>query len=146
MKSIAIFALTFSICFDVAGAFAQWMTNREFCRRSLAPGEIIMNAAVFMSNDRHIEVFRDGKLLPCGSEYIPGEKLEIKLSEGAGEYVFENNGGSFTGGGCDGRRFSSKGSAFLEIPSSYKKSIELWAGWASGHEAVKMSEYCSLRP
>lgn len=100
-------------------SFAQYMM-KEFCNRNLEDGEIIMNAAVITSDERHVRVFLDEEELFSGDFYRPGDQLSIMISDESGEFLFETNTyGEFSAAeneksavGCQGRRaLGRKGSS-----------------------------------
>lgn len=130
-----------------ASGFAEWMT-KDFCRRSMAVGEVIMNAEVTASEDRHPLVFRGEEELHSGDFYIPGEVLDVRISDAKPQFVFEVEGpesAQFTGGGCDGTRIANKPRVELNMPSvvtaeeNQDKSIndvKIRVAWATSHSKV----------
>lgn len=133
-------------------SFASWMTD-EFCSRKLVLGEIIMNARVESSDERNIKVFRKEEEIEDNGFYIPGETLLVDLSDtSTGQYLYEvtSSNAKFENGGCDGKRIASPSKALLVLPEpgtvDATLPVTLVAGWALGHEAVKLSSTFTLRP
>ena len=135
MKSVIFFLAVILIMTVQVKSFAEWMT-KDFCDRQLILDEIIMNSKVVESKERLIVVTRvkdDGtrEVLNNNDNYIPGETLEITLSEGErkGQHVFElqSKNAKFTRGGCNGAR-SAKTKSSLEIDKKTSDSITIIAG------------------
>lgn len=129
-------------------AFASYFTTDEFCERALTPGEVIMNNIAELSTARSVTVYRldnDGVALPLenGAEYLPGETLQIGLSDISDEFVLEAENGFFAIGGCDGRRSTVGGK--MSINSATTADVVIKAGWASGHGVVSISEPFRLK-
>ena len=128
-------------------SFADWMT-KDYCDRPILSGEIIMNAPAVESNERLIIVTRDGKPLTSGDSYISGEKLDVTITQNDRkiQQVFETTtNAKFVKGGCDGTRIS-KEKSILEILPSTTDTIKISAGWANGHEEVKLAPVFILNP
>ena len=128
-------------------SFADWMT-KDYCDRPILSGEIIMNNPAVDSNERLIIVSRDGKYLTSGDTYISGEKLDVTITQNDRkiQQVFETTkNAKFVKGGCDGTR-SSKEKSILEILPSTDDIIKISAGWANGHEEVKLAPVFILNP
>jgi hypothetical protein len=130
-----------------ASGFAEWMT-KDFCRRSMAVGEVIMNAEVTASEDRHLLVFRGEEEIHSGDFYIPGEVLDVRVSDAKPQFVFEVEGpesAQFTGGGCDGTRIANKPRVELNMPSVVTaeenqdkpiNDVKIRVAWATSHSTV----------
>eukprot|EP01035_Chromulina_nebulosa_P018505 gene18505-24222_t len=101
-----------------------------------------MNYEVVQSNDRVIQVYRDEEQVDNLSIYQPGETLIIKLSDTTGQYVFETSKGEFAHGGCNNKRFTSSKikNAQLTLPDDNNDNIEIWAGWATDHGEVSITD------
>jgi hypothetical protein len=120
-------------------AFADWMAT-SYCSRSLLPGEIIMNNVVLLSDERHLIITRNGEEIQSGSQYIPGETLQVMLSDTHNQYLFETDFGRFLDGGCEGKRIANhKTTADIIMPTDGIKEINIKAGWAMGHSVVRTS-------
>ena len=150
MERPSIFVLLLVICIICANilyatAFADWMT-KDYCDRHMEEGEIIMNEEAISSIERYIKVFRAGIELHDGSVYIPGEKLEVSLSVGKDQYVFEVHHARFSHGGCNGMRIANKPTVELLLPSAFSKTpnVQIVAGWSEGHNAVKITPTFNL--
>lgn len=130
--------------------FAEWMT-KDFCRRSMAVGEVIMNAEVTASTDRSVLVYRGDQQLQSGDFYVPGELLTVKISDTKPQYVLEVSGpatAQLTGGGCDGTRLANKAAAELALPTGADafENVTLHVAWASSHSTVFVSPDFVLAP
>lgn len=138
------FILLFFQCLRVAG-FASWFaTDSQYCSRVMKDGEIIMNNPAANSNDRSIQVFRNSEPIENGATYMPGDKLDILLSEVEGQFVIETTRGTFEDGGCDGKR-SIQSPVVLVLPDDGGEDINIWAGWAYGHSQVLISPTFTLK-
>lgn len=135
------------------GGFADWMT-KEYCSRTMNPGDVLMNADVFLSNDRTVRVFRGEDELFAQSNdssllffYKAGESLSIRVSDSKPQYVFETTApATFEGGGCEGLRLANKPTATLFIPDDASQNISIRVAWAPGHGTVNVSPYLILQP
>lgn len=130
--------------------FAEWMT-KDFCRRSMAVGEVIMNAEVTASTDRAVLVYRGDQQLRSGDFYVPGELLTVKISDTKPQYVLEVAGpatAQLTGGGCDGARLANKATAELALPTGVDafENVTLRVAWAASHSTVFVSPDFVLAP
>jgi len=142
----------------IVEAFAYWMEN-SYCDRSLTPGTVIMNRRAVQSEEGRVRVFRGSSFeheLKSHDLYVSGEQVTVRLelggSDADAEVVFETNGGSFPAGGCDGRR-SCRFSSVLQMPvlnddgdDGTADDVVIWAGWASTHGVVQISEMFTLLP
>lgn len=125
-------------------AFSSWMTS-DFCRRELRVGELIMNEEVVLSEDRVVEVYRDGAALRSNYDhFVLGETLTVKISTTNDQYVYEVSGNKearFVNGGCNGRRIADKKEVQLDLPkSNTQDSVSVVVAWAEGHTTVKLSQ------
>lgn len=151
--------------------FADWMT-KDFCRRSMSVGEVLMNAEVTASDERTVLVFRGEQELHSGDVYVPGEVLEVRVSDSKPQYVLEVIGpasAQFTAGGCDGTRIANKPRAELNLPIEISAkdskdaklqeeesqeeleddgdgSVKIHVAWATGHSTVYLSPDFILLP
>ena len=133
------------------------------CVRLLQPGSVIMgNPAQFMPNSNplshYVNVFRNGVLVPDGSQYTPGEILEIEVksistSSGLFKWIFEVTGGAYflTGNmptGCNNRAFNlgdgTLGLVKVQMPSTLKTAVIFHMGWAQQFGHVYISQNTTL--
>jgi hypothetical protein len=140
--------LCFSSLLTGSEAFASWMTS-DFCDRQLKVGEVIMNEEVQLSDDRHIEVFRDSQPLTSNKDsFILGEVLTVKVSNPLNQYVYEISGNSeakFLKGGCEGKRIADKPQVILQAPETNNNDpVNIVIGWAEGHSTVSVSRTFTL--
>jgi hypothetical protein len=140
--------LCFSSFLIGSEAFASWMTS-DFCDRQLKAGEVIMNEEVQLSDDRHIEVFRDSQPLISNKDaFILGEVLTVKVSNPLNQYVYEISGNSeakFLKGGCKGKRIADKPQVILQAPETNNDDpVNIVIGWAEGHGTVSVSRTFTL--
>lgn len=153
--SAAIFVLHWSAIIE---AFAYWMEN-SYCDRDMTPGTVIMNRRAVQSPEGRVRVFRGSDHrheLKSHELYVSGEQVMVQLELGSGEaeaeVVFETDGGTFLAGGCGGRR-SCRPGALLQLPvlnedadDGTAEEVLIWAGWASTHGVVQISDVFSLLP
>lgn len=149
--------------FDRADGFAAWLVDRKIgCWTYLTEGEVIMNSKVKAASDSrhpdiHLQVFRDGELMepePSTSTYpilSEGETLQLKLFTPQAmervdtQFVVETTAGAeFTAPyvGCEGKRSagkSKKAMMTLKFTGEEVETIEVVAGWATGHSAVTLT-------
>lgn len=120
----------------------------DFCERGLTVGEVIMNEAVMVSNERSVKVFRnDDQVVLSGEEYYPGEKLQVAISSIENQFIIEASGAKIYGGGCHGKRQANKGRVMLTLPEADEAGeVRVYAGWAEGHSQVYMTEPVILKP
>jgi hypothetical protein len=151
MREMIRFLLILSI-FQLTYSFADWMT-KDYCRRSILPGEVIMNAEVFESPDRAVRVLRGNTELKNGDTYTPGEVLTVQITDSSPQYLFEVSAGKFEKGGCDGVRIANKPSTSLTMPtaealaeSSSPDNVAIKVAWATGHSAVAVSPAFIMNP
>lgn len=87
-----------------------------------------MGSPVTASASRSITVSRGTTALTTGSSYQYGETLTVKLSSTSGEYMFQTDGGAFTGSGigCSGTRVSNAAGS-LVMPCSGSLSVNIKA-------------------
>jgi hypothetical protein len=143
-----LFFLCFSSLIIGSEAFASWMTS-DFCDRQLKVGEVIMNEEVQLSEERHIEVFRDSQRLTSDKDsFILGEVLTVKVDNPLNQYVYEVSGNSeakFLKGGCKGKRIADKPQVILQTPETNNNDpINIVVGWAEGHSTVSVSHTFTL--
>lgn len=141
-----------------ASSFASWLR----CYIDLDDSEIIMNYQVLLPEDAphlvHIEVSADGETWTDSFSFPAEAKTSIRarlrvpeeLIRRDVQYVIEStNGGTFHDPAmCDGVRSHASAhdeSVGLVIDGSVSERIELWAAWASGHEAVSLTPRLLLR-
>ncbi len=156
---LILFKVTFLclvyISYHSVHAFASWMTN-DFCNRPLRVGEVIMNAFCEFDNSRKI-IVTDSSLnvvIANNTYYTYGQQYTVHLDVEVGQFLFETNSpATFIGGGCKSLRIASPKMAKLQIPNKEEMSAEdiskpiiVSAGWALGHEAVKIPEVFVLLP
>jgi len=146
------YACVYVILSKFCGGFADWMT-KDYCSRTMNPGDVLMNADVFLSSDRTVRVFRgDVELLPSRNNesvlyYNAGESLSIRVSDSKPQYVYETSKpATFEGGGCQGLRLANKPKATLLIPPDASQNISIRVAWAPGHGTVNVSPYLMLQP
>jgi len=119
--------------------FAAWMT-KDFCDRQLDEGEIIMNEAAILTNERQVRVFREDKELPSGAAvYVPKEILTVQISDSTGQFVLESQHAEFVGGGCKHKNRVVKNHASLKMPESGTVNVTIKAGWSMGHQQVHLT-------
>lgn len=131
-----------------------------------------MNAEVTASDERTVLVFRGEQELHSGDVYVPGEVLEVRVSDSKPQYVLEVIGpasAQFTAGGCDGTRIANKPRAELNLPIEISAkdskdaklqekesqeeleddgdgSVKIHVAWATGHSTVYLSPDFILLP
>jgi hypothetical protein len=130
--------------------FAAWFA-KDYCDRPLAVDEIIMNEPVVLSPERTVVVYRGTQEVRINSQYTPGESLTVEISEHNGQTVFETiPGSSFKSGGCNGLRYGALYKATWILPAASSPESRhpaiVWAGWAEGHEQVKITPVFVLSP
>ena len=159
IKSILLFILSWLLSINLINAYPSFLG----CVRTIQPGSVIMgNPAVLIPNSNPIShtvnVFRKGTLLPDGSQFIPGEVLEIEVnsittSTGLFKWIFEVNGGAyFLNGnmpvGCNNRVFNlgdgTLGRVKVQMPSTPKTKVTFHMGWAQQFGRVFLSENTTL--
>jgi len=122
-----------------ASSFSAWMT-KDFCDRQLDEGEIIMNEAAILTNERHVQVFREGTELVSGQAvYVPNEILTVQISDSTGQFVLESQHAEFSGGGCKHKNRVVKNHAALKMPESGTVNVTIKAGWSMGHQQVHLT-------
>lgn len=126
-----------------AKGFASWFI-KDFCDRQLIAGEIIMNAPVIYSDERSIRILRGSEDITRNGEYIPGEELTVQISDVTPQFVIEISNGQIVGGGCDGKRIADKSNVVVIMPLSGQEVL-IWAGWATGHSAVSITDVFTFR-
>jgi hypothetical protein len=116
-------------------SFATWFAS-DYCSIELVESSIIMNNEAMLDNERYVRVYREGVELKSGALYVPGEVLEVHLSDIKGQYVFEAANAKFKSGGCSGRRSTSRGSELAIANEENADIVSIRAGWATGHGTV----------
>jgi hypothetical protein len=143
--------------------FAAWLVDRKIgCWTYLTEGEVIMNSKVKAASDSrhpdiHLQVFRNGELMmpdPATSAYpilSSGETVELKLYTPQAmeridtQFVVETTAGAeFTAPyiGCEGKRSAGKSKnsiMTLKFNDEEVETVEIVAGWATGHSAVTLT-------
>lgn len=104
-----------------------------------------MGEEVILSDDRWIEVYRDGRVLQTNKDsFVLGESLTIKISDPSNQYVYEVSGNPearFPSGGCGGKRVADKKETLLQLPESNSLDpVSIVVAWAEGHTTVKVSK------
>lgn len=85
-QSIVSLLVYISFYLSTANAFASWFT----CDMELVEGEMIMSQSAQNSDERFIQILRNDSLLsPEEAYYVPGEVLEVRLSQDFGQFVME---------------------------------------------------------
>lgn len=125
-------------------SFATWFVS-DYCDRELNAGTIIMNNEAINDKERSVLVYRGNEELKSGSYYIPGETLNIKLSDHKGQYVFEVKNGKFINGGCAGATRSASRDTQLMIDDNETNDIHIKAGWTTGHTTVRITSSFVLK-
>lgn len=145
MRVIVLFTFFVS---SVLG-FSEWMTSGQLCKRSIKVGEVIMNEEIIESNQRSLIVTRNDVELQTGDIYIPGETLQVKISDPSYQYVYEvSKNAKFEKGGCGGTRVANKKIVNLIVPTSELEyqNIDIFAAWALGRSQVKITKTFTLVP
>lgn len=148
---------------DRAEGFAAWLVDRKIgCWTYLKEGEVIMNSKVKAASDSrhpdiHLQVFRNGELMMPDSTtstyptLSSGETVELKLYTPQAmeridtQFVVETTAGAeFTAPyiGCEGKRSAGKSKnsiMTLKFNDEEAETIEIVAGWATGHSAVTLT-------
>lgn len=141
-----------------AESYASWFVNENVaCYRDLRAGEVIMNNEIIDAskskypNIRLVQTGGDGGGNDNKSEVIdfePGQTFTLTISVPYDnvhdlQYVVEtDDGGKMVGAGsgCDGRRASARNGdkVTLELSGAIE-TVNVLAGWATGHEAVTLT-------
>lgn len=137
-------------------AYPSWLK----CFVNLEEDEVVMNNRIvpFHKADHRVkievEATGDEWFHPTHLTFEEGAKLSLRLLipralEGTNvQYVMETTeGGVFEKGMCDGRRATSTSHSepvVLELSGDYDE-VEVWAGWATGHEAVRLTSRLTLK-
>lgn len=136
-----------------AHGFADHLLGPMGCSTELATDEVIMNSYVVAyeeSRDKDVTVAvktEEGDILtsPLSITTVPVTFTLVVLNPnnvGGIQYAMDTTGGTFDYGQCDGeKRVTGRdGSTHkLTIESIPEEPIEVWAGWATGHEAVVLT-------
>jgi len=132
-------------------SYASWLVTQEIaCYRDFKPGEVIMNNQIIdASNSKYpnirLQVSNDKSE---SIDYEPGQEFTLTISvpyDGVHDlqYVVETDeGGKMigTGSGCEGRRASARNGESVRLSlSGTTDTVKVWAGWATGHEAVTLT-------
>mmetsp|Transcript_13237 Transcript_13237/g.21921 ORF Transcript_13237/g.21921 Transcript_13237/m.21921 type:complete len:407 (+) Transcript_13237:32-1252(+) len=137
----------------VAHAFPDHLLGPVGCSTELSTDEIIMNNLVLPyedSRDTDITVAvktEEGSLLtsPLSITSVPVTFTLTVLNPndvGDVQYVMDTTAGKFDYGQCDGaKRVTGRAGVThkLVIDTMPEEPIEVWAGWATGHEAVMLT-------
>ena len=80
--------------------------------------------------------------------YTPGETLKLSLTNVNGEIAWEATGGAkfTTSAGCTNGKRSAARAPFLVMPVGGVNTVQIWAGHASGHNAVSITPTITLTP
>ncbi|KAL9190380.1 hypothetical protein ACHAXT_007591 [Thalassiosira profunda] len=169
-RPAALAAVVVAACLllPTADAFAAWFVDRKVsCFTDLAPGEIVMNNGVLSHSESRepgiridVAAVKEDNGAP-GTEYtvqfvvpeveksrVPDAQYVVELSSSEEDEVPAKFTAPAPGGGigCDGKRTHGKaaegeGSVFTINADAPKGTrIDITAGWATGHEAVSLTE------
>jgi len=105
---------------------------------------VIMNNEAMVDLEREVDVFRGDRKVTSGDDFVPGETLAVTLSDYRGQFVFEVSGATFVGGSCGGVR-STKRKVAVVAPEDSTEDIRIWAGWATGQTAVRITPAVVLK-
>jgi len=131
--------------------YASWFVTQEIaCYRNFKAGEVIMNSQIIdASQSRYPNIRLQASNDDSESiEYEPGQEFTLTISvpyDGVHDlqYVVETDeGGKMigTGSGCEGRRASARNGETVRLSlSGTTDTVKVWAGWATGHEAVTLT-------
>lgn len=155
-----VYVLTLLVLFSLANnvsAYASWLQ----CFVGLETDEVVMNHRIVPFEDADHEVkieieANDGGdwLQPRDFTYSDNETIKLRLmvppelkNENV-QYVMETTeGGVFSPDTmCDGKRAFARqynDPVTLEL-SGEQNAVQIWAGWATGHEAVRLTEKVTL--
>ena len=130
-----------------ASPFADWMA-KDYCDRKLEVGEVVMNSEIGASSERLVKVLRGESELSSQDSYRLGETLTVTISNTNNQFVFDTVNADFVGGGCKGKRIAGKKGKVVQLvmPSEGRLEVSVWAGWATGHEAVTITPRFILTP
>jgi hypothetical protein len=103
-----------------------------------------MNSDAVTDTERWIRVYRGEKELENLAEYVAGETLSVTLSDVRGQFAYEVEGTTFVGGGCEGLRATKRKVAMIMPPADSLNDVKVWAGWATGQTAVRITPAITL--
>ncbi|GAX09709.1 hypothetical protein FisN_19Lh178 [Fistulifera solaris] len=138
-------------------SFATYLLSRSNCWTDLSTDEVIMNHRVVSheeSDDPMMHIQLVGGPLPAGTTFPTKVALQV-LTENPStnrdyQYVMEVNGtgAAFVGGSCDmDRRIAGRAKDIVELTlKDARASVTVWAGWAAGHEAVRLTPKFIIDP
>eukprot|EP00815_Leptocylindrus_aporus_P002145 CAMPEP_0116067542 /NCGR_PEP_ID=MMETSP0322-20121206/11101_1 /TAXON_ID=163516 /ORGANISM="Leptocylindrus danicus var. apora, Strain B651" /LENGTH=360 /DNA_ID=CAMNT_0003554429 /DNA_START=61 /DNA_END=1140 /DNA_ORIENTATION=+ len=141
-------------------AFAAWLCEGSHCWTDLMEGEVIMNHPAKLqspsASDDGIRIrlldYENSDMPYATSTYLANDRVWVRAdfnSDSDYQYVLEvSEGGTFENGGCDGRRVSGYGNkqeSFALTFSGEHETVEIWGGWARGHEAVNITPKLVLK-
>ena len=138
-------------------SFATYLLSRSNCWTDLSTEEIIMNYRVVHHEESddphmHVKVIGDNPL-PAGTIYPTKVTLQVVTDNAATnrdyQFVMQVNGtgAAFVGGSCDGdRRIAGRAQELVELTLQEPVPIQVWAGWAAGHEQVRLTPELILLP
>lgn len=87
-----IFYFAFILLSVKVSSHGIYMTQSDYCSRTLQVGTTIMNNNVALSTGRTMVVSRGGTALSSGDVYVPGESLTVTISTFTLDMVFEARG------------------------------------------------------
>lgn len=123
------------IVFHTAHAYPDYLLTRSSCWTELNTDEVIMNfpvVSVAESDDPLMQITMKDDTV--------GVKTTNPKTDKDYQYVIDVIAGdcSFPNGGCDGNRRATGRSKDI-VPIQIKGKCQLQAGWAAGHEAVRLT-------
>ena len=168
MKAVLLASCLLLSVFQSADGFAAWLVDRELgCWTYLTEGEVIMNHEIVAATnsrhpDIHLQVFREGQMVEPDQSTLTvpfsskGETIQVRLfmpkelEHLDAQFVVETTkGAKFTAPyvGCEGKRSAGKKkTAEMTLTlTGEEETVELVAGWASGHEAVTLTQKLILK-
>ncbi|GAX19599.1 hypothetical protein FisN_19Hh178 [Fistulifera solaris] len=136
-------------------SFATYLLSRSNCWTDLSTDEVIMNHRVVSheeSDDPMMHIRLVHGPLPAGTTFPTKVALQV-LTENPStdyQYVMEVNGtgAAFVGGSCDmDRRIAGRSKDIVELTlNDASAPVTVWAGWAAGHEAVRLTPELVIHP
>lgn len=141
-------------------SFATYLLSRSNCWTDLSTDEIIMNYRVVSHEESddpqmHIQLVEGGVVnpLPAGTTFPTKVALQVVTENTAThrdyQFVMQVNGtgASFVGGSCEeDRRIAGRAREIVELMLQNPVPVTVWAGWATGHEHVRLTPELILLP
>lgn len=138
-------------------SFATYLLSRSNCWTELSTEEIIMNYRVVSHEESddpqmHIKMVDP---IPAGSTTFPTKVALQVVTDNPDtnnrdyQYVMEVNGtgASFVGGSCEeNRRIAGRAREMVELTLTSAVPVKVWAGWAAGHEQVRLTPELIILP